>query len=261
MHISTRQLNQIRGGRKTQIRVPVREPRQATRKNNTTYISQPFKPEVGATMTLREPPPPRHHEDTRVPVRITITEAREQLLGELSFPDVIAEGHSTTSGFQVWWVSVHDRPWIARRLQDNNSTVPDDMVIDRFHARHADTLVWAIRFEIDRSDRPRILVAAGRRYGDERGYSETTTGAVIGGYDEKGQPFPEAVGVEDVWLSRYAKEARDEHHLRGLERPIEWRLRQALLDAQAAGVDVTRQVLAIEQRIRSIRLRAAQRAA
>lgn len=76
------------------------------------------------------------------------------------------------------------------------------------------------------------------------------------------QMFPDAgEAVSEVWTKRFADEAVGAARVRALQRPLVWRLERALVAAQAAGVDVTRELLAVERRVSAIQRKAEQRKA
>lgn len=102
------------------------------------------------------------------------------------------------------------------------------------------------------ADEPRLLAAKSQRGyvlpGHELGQ---VNGAMVG--------EPEA--IDHITQERFTAEAWSEDQSRKSERSIAWECEQAIRAAEAAGVDVTRERLAIQRRIRAIQRKADQRAA
>jgi hypothetical protein len=97
----------------------------------------------------------------------------------VGFDQARAEGHRTTDEFKAAWVRQHDRAWLRRQEPDlpadgsDPEPLPDELLIERFDRRHADRAVWAIRFELDTSHRPRFMHRL-----SERGYTANERDAV-----------------------------------------------------------------------------------
>lgn len=185
--------------------------------------------------------------------RIAINTIEAGRLGDITFNDVRAEGFRTTIEYKAFWVRTYDAAWVVREENRLERTVTDEELAGRFDTRHADTAVWIVGFELDRSHRPRLLAptARGERDGDEYGYTDNPTRSLR---DE-----PEAVDASI--LAKFAEDAAmrwrglpgsREEHLRRRERSLRIRLRQAALNAGRAGVDITRQLDSIEHHIRML---------
>lgn len=200
--------------------------------------------------------------------RIFVTDVERDRLGNISFDDARAEGFRTTNEFKLSWVQHHDRLWVrqqeammaeASKINDRLGVSASDEVQEvlaeqslfRFGERHADRDVWVIRFELDRSHRPRLLAPAsrGERDGDEHGYTDNPRRALR---DE-----PEAIdrqSLEQYIVDAHTREAgrpgRREEVLKSRARSLAVRLRQETIAADRNGVDVTNELDQIEQHLR-----------
>ncbi len=137
--------------------------------------------------------------------RVVLLEVETQLAGDLTFDDARAEGYRTREEWKAAWIRRHDRAWVDRQTSyDDHGEVliepADELLFERFDARHAERAVWALFFELDRGHVPRLLHRQ-----SERGYTTNPRDAVP---DE-----PEA--VDAATLTRYAKKARERDTARG----------------------------------------------
>jgi hypothetical protein len=102
-------------------------------------------------------------------------------------------------------VRQHHCAWLRRQEPDppadgsQPEPLPDELLVERFHRRHADRPVWAIRFRLDTSHRPRRLHRQ-----SERGYTSNERDAV--------PEEPEA--VDAATLARFADDAHERDTLR-----------------------------------------------
>lgn len=222
MILSPDMVRAVAAGRKTVHRRPTRSDHPCTYHPGKTY---PVMPGRGQ----------------RALVRVTVTEVRVDVLGALTFADARAEGFRSTEPFKVKWVHQYDRQWVAR--QDD----PDDeLLLERFDARHADRSVWVIGFRLSREDTPRLLAA--RPAPDyvangARALRETARHLV-------GEAVSEA---EQAWITARAGMTTAQWHVleaahadaRSQERSVEERVQSACQRAALAGVDVSREVFKV----------------
>lgn len=186
---------------------------------SATYRSQPWTPETGRHETLRPTPSPRRRAPEQTPVstvlaHIIITSHTTLLLADLldQTPETLrlvrATGVKTRAEFANEWMRHHDNDWPALTeelcprcsgtalLDDNEecpdceygailieSTPPDDVILDRFKARHGNRLVHAVTFQLDRTDHLRLLSPAAKPRGDDLGYTENPSNALDGNAD------------------------------------------------------------------------------
>jgi hypothetical protein len=195
--------------------------------------------------------------------RIIVTAVERQRLGDITFAEARAEGFRTTDEFKQAWVRIHDREWLERELVDRAEIFGDDAVPfilrARFEQRHADRLVWAITFELDRES-PRLLAPAT----DDEDYTSQSARALTEptmGIDGDGhrRPVPEPEPVDDATLERFAVDAaarragepgRREEALRQRARSLARRLRQEADIGARSGEDVIAELVQIEEQIR-----------
>jgi hypothetical protein len=220
MNLHASQVRQILAGDKTSHRLPATSAR--------------YSP--GQSVPVRVHKPSNAQRDLRC--RVIVHDTTTVVLGTISFKQARAEGHRTSDQFRCWWVRHHDRAWIDQLTEDQGELEPEAL-LERFELKHAHRPVLAVAFKLDISHRPRLLVPLGRTGGDELGYTEAPGKALR---DE-----PEAVEAE--YLKRFADEAEQDANQRTMERAngYEWETR--LRAAEAAGVDVTRERLAIERMV------------
>lgn len=156
--------------------------------------------------------------------RIRLTAVHAANLHEIDQRSAMAEGFKTTDDFLAdWWERHPEGPG------NPDHPVPIS--------------VWVLAFELDAEQRPRLL---SRASDVNRGYTESP----VTGIEEAGE------AVEDRYLDRFATESTQDHtarlareERRTKERALEDRLAAVKEAASQGGVDVTRQLLAIERRI------------
>jgi hypothetical protein len=253
----------VLAGRKTQIRVPVREPRTTRRRRKVEgvwqphgpeYLTQPFQPKTGMRIPICVH---RRINGTMMPVEecaVVVRDSEHQLLADLVFADALAEGHRTTDEFKAWWVRTHDAHWVLRsETGTEQDGAPDpltaEQLADRFEQRWADRPVWAIRFVLDREQQPRYLASEGA--GDERNYTANP-----------GRAIDEPAAVDDSTLERFASDNRDRFELhtaadrlRERARTLAKRAREETLAAGRVGLDVTAELDEIDKQLRAIEFR------
>jgi hypothetical protein len=188
--LAPEQARLVLAGKKTQMRVPITQPKNVTRPNGTSYLSTPQTFPVGKPHTLRSD------------LHVIVTDTAIVTLGDITQRDAIAEGHKTTDAFRVWWVSTHDKPWVNRYVLKHDSSPSEDMAVARFHQHHAQRDVWAITFMLDREQKPRFLAPTG--HGDELGYTSTAA---------QGIPH-EPQAVDEFSQARISADAREMDALR-----------------------------------------------
>lgn len=93
---------------------------------------------------------------------ITLTEIRLQRLGNIEFKDARAEGFQTTDEFKIAWAS---------RGRRAATPILDETALELFDTKHADTLVWALSFDVVESRR---LLRASASFDD---YTDTPSRA------------------------------------------------------------------------------------
>lgn len=86
---------------------------------------------------------------------IILTAVRRERLGLLDFDAARAEGFRTTLHFKVYWVAIHDKAWVEK--WDEGEDTYDAAAVARFEKRWAPKEVWVLTFERDHSERPRLL--------------------------------------------------------------------------------------------------------
>lgn len=178
--------------------------------------------------------------------RIVVTGVRGGPAGEVTLADANREGFRTTDDLRAHWVARHDRRWLAELGREPE---PIELVA-RFHERHADTPTWAIAFELDHAEQPRLLASNSARGYVERRYDGS--GRRIALADE-----PEA--VDEQTQERLSAEAHERRRAffaeRAAERrglPLELRLRAARDRAARQRVDVSGDLRVIAARIADI---------
>lgn len=266
----------ILAGRKTQLRVPVLESRTITRKNGTTYESQPFTPKAGMRIPIARRDPDGVVEEV---CGVIVREARHQLLGNVTFHDALAEGHRTTVEFKAWWIRTHAPGWLQTTErafcpgcildtdwpgdqaptcetcggEEEIDLIPsrtDEELAARYDLRHGDMAVWAVTFVLDREQKPLMLAPFGR--GDDHGYTSSPTQALHG----------EGEVVDQATVAAFAQENRERYELttaserlRERARTLGRRIREETIATGRAGVDVTAELDAIEAQLRTIEFR------
>lgn len=201
--------------------------------------------------------------------------------GDLDQRAAIAEGFRTTADFRLYWVRLHDKAWIARqetrRDPDTGERVQiacllDRALLQRFEDSHAHRQVWVIRFELDRTHRPRLLTPAARPETDvtprrgrvqlvdpddpgDHGYTDSTFAAMAGDADPG--EYVDPTSLQPAWAA-----LAELRHAVATEQPpatLEERLRAVRDAARRAGVDLGRQERELEGRIRAMERKLAAR--
>lgn len=228
----------IAAGRKTQMRLLVREPRfvQRTRNgkpNGPVYTSRPFEPSAGDSIPIAikgRPGPGATKAPPELVARVVVLHARTEEVGAITFEGARAEGCKTTAEFKANWVRLHEPRWppVERAfcptctgvdypadelppcpMCDGEETIlikptPDeDELAARFDTRHADRLVHVITFEVDKTAELRLLSPAARRTddGDEHGYTTDQRRALVGDRDDRGRAIPEPEAIDTDQLN------------------------------------------------------------
>lgn len=276
MIVTTAQARSILAGRTTQLRIPVQNPREVTRKNGTTYTTVPFRPRTGQRLPVAVR---RTIDGTMLAEQvchIIIDRWRHEPLGDMAFTDALAEGYKTTVECKAAWVRQHDPAWLTATepvfcpdctldWDWPGDTMPDCPTCGgdgeiriipnrtdtehaaRYDQRWANTPCWIITFHRDPVEQPRYPAAIGR--GDDRGYTTSPAEAV------------DAAAVGDDWLKLFAAEsAQDNARRRGEieddllaeRRHLGRRLMNAKALARDRGVDVNSDLRVIERRIAAI---------
>lgn len=131
----------IAEGKKTQTRRPIKGDDPCRYQPGKSYAVQPGRGKPAA-------------------FRITIVDVRQEAAGEITLEAAVAEGFRSTDAFKAYWVGLHDKAWLEKLADDWADPYDeryDDLVRDRFHARHAHRPVWVITFELDRTEQPRYV--------------------------------------------------------------------------------------------------------
>jgi hypothetical protein len=160
---------------------------------------------------------------------------RDQMTaGQIGFAEARMLGHRTTDEFRVAWVAEYDQDWTG------------DDPLARFDARWAGKLIWAVRFEVDIAEAPRLLAVRS----DEL-YVENEAMALRG----------EMPALSEADYKRHVQDRRDmtsaqwvalEHRTRQAEiqaLSLGERLDRAIRENRENGRSTTREVRVIEQRL------------
>lgn len=237
-------ITKILAGRKTQHRIPVIEPREITRKNKTTYTSSPFRPQTGKVYALTT-----RTDDDQPPNHMLVTNVTTQQLGQITYPDVLAEGLKTTDQFKHAWVRDHDRNWWDRHI-DEQDLLPEAAM--RFDEKHADTTVWVLTIE-PFHDTDEWLARPTRNSGD---YTTTYTRAI-----------DDTPTVGKAWRDKFARDAqaaneeRQKQHRQQREKlPLHERLRRLETDPPP-GVDQTKDLRLVRAKIAELERKRGDKAA
>lgn len=197
MIFTARQARAIIAGRQTQTRIPVLTGRACPVKVSHDYPVQVRRGRRLDTVT-----------------RIMVLGRGQQRAGDVALPGARAEGCRTTNDWRIRWVRWRDRAWIEREkvdlvaVYDDEVSIVNWILLERFEQRHADTMVWAIAFE-PVVDAPRFLAHPTRTSGD---YVATPARAI--------DPVE---AIDETTQERYAKLAREDGQRRreSLQRDIE----------------------------------------
>lgn len=126
--------------------------------------------------------PVQYRDGRRLPMmgRIKIVSHAQQVAGEITYAEARAEGCRTTVHWKTEWVRRRDAVWLAREkvdlvaVYDDEVSIVDWILLERFEQRHARTMVWALTIE-PVVDAPRFMAHPTRTSGD---YITTTTRAI-----------------------------------------------------------------------------------
>lgn len=268
--------HKILAGQKTQTRRLVQDPRPATRKNGTAYLTTPFRPRVEQDLAIQK------GRGKEAIGRITVTDVRREPVGEITHDDAQAEGFRNVEAFKAYWVRLHDPNWPPLiRVFCPTCTDPDypadelppcpmcdgdelikikpvptvGELVARFDAHHHHRPVWVITFNLNRAEEPRLLMSASRgpvvsptdlkreSRDDDLGYTRTPSRAM----DPLEVADPDALQIhwEHDAAQRHA-DARGEQQRRQRARSLARRVRQAALHADDEKLD------ALEQQVQAI---------
>jgi hypothetical protein len=182
---------------------------------------------------------------------IFIREIRVRRLEEIDYDVARKLGYRTTDEFKVAWVVSQDGPWVERwektvRRTPEGQTVDslDDAALLRFLTRHLDRRVFLVRFEVDRTEHPRLLADRNAR----TDYVESPAMALAHepeAVDERTQDRFSAEGHQG-WVAREGQRELDRELLSAEER-----MRLVRIDARAMGVDIGDLERSILQRVRA----------
>lgn len=187
---------------------------------------------------------------------IIITDVRLEAVGDITFEDARAEGFRTRDDFKAYWIELHDKKWLEREEEENGdwAALKELRILARFDQRHAHKQVWVLTFELDRTERPRLLA--------DRNAKTDYVDAPARALDHE----PEA--IDATTQNRFSQEGHKGWMARESQREIdrermaaEERLRQVRIDARAQGVDITHLEAAIVERIRRAERKIRQRRA
>jgi hypothetical protein len=203
--LSRRQVGQVLRGTKTQVRLPAKT---ATR--FTVDRSYPVRSES-------------------LKCRVLCHEVRTCELGAITVKDALAEGHRDTGEFKDWWVRRHDRRWLESH--------EDEDILERFDSYHAARAVLVVRFSLDTTERPRMLMALGARGGDELGYTENPGRAVRDEPECVDETFQKWISA-DAYDRSMGLPGRREEALRKRGKTLSTRLSQAVRVADPESMEV-----------------------
>jgi len=253
LRFTPQQTRAVLDSRQTMTHVIAHPSRTATRRNGTTYETVPFVPKVGLRIPFSFDDPRAGDPDHRGRAHIVVTAcaAEPAPIGAVTAEEAKAAGHRSPEALSEWWVRQHDKDWVARRERRETEQGRDPKVFlrrvigQRFAQRHADTLVWPIRFRLDITDEPTFLLPAAR--GDQGdgvlGYTHNVARAL----DDV-----ETVDLDSGWETaadaRHA-EARGDQDAKRLARSIGSQVRENLLAAHRAGVDIAPDVAALQRAV------------
>jgi hypothetical protein len=198
---------------------------------------------------------------------ILLTDVRRELLGAIDFNAARAEGFRTTEDFKSYWIWLHDTAWADRTDEeccDIYTASPEDTkspselmaarINDRFYQRWALKEVWVLSFELDRTERPRLLA--------DRNAKTDYVDAPARALDHE----PEAVDI--ATQLRFSREGHQGFMAREAQRELDRermaadeRLRQVQIDARAKGVDISHLEASIVRQLRAAERKVHQRKA
>jgi hypothetical protein len=188
---------------------------------------------------------------------IILTDVRREPLGLITFEDARAEGFKTRADFAAYWLGLHDptwKRWTAERDEKDEEPLTEFDALERFDLRYAQRQVWVLTFDLDRTERPRLLADRNAK----ADYVEAPARAL----DHE----PEAVDASTQ--DRFSKEGHQGFVAREKQREIDRerlavhdRLQRVQTEARAAGVDIVQFELGILQRLRAAERKIHQRRA
>lgn len=276
-------------GEVTQARRPYRasDPyyrRSRRLKSTSSYVLvKPYRPREGDRFPVQQ----RVHVAGKLTAETQghaiVSDVQVQRAGELTYDDARAMGYRTTSEAMAAWLADHDQAWICEPDQLDECQACggpgltadgycvtcgcDDQPRARFTRRHADRLVWVVRFDLDRTHVPRLLAAVPGREGDANGDYVTSPSQAPNGDGDPGEALTDtehkrhvqdnADRTHDQWrtLEHAARDAELEQLSLGR------RLDIAISEARDRGLSVTREVRVIEKRLQALENQASRRAA
>jgi hypothetical protein len=228
----------VLSGRKTQTRRPVKPKDEATK----------YRPGMRRCVQRGRGKPGEAH--------IILTDVRREPVGEITFEDARAEGFKTTVEFKRYWLGLYS-PGLVKTIDGEDAEVTDEYVEEHFTAKHAHREVWVITFELDHSDRPRLLADRNAK----SDYTEQPARSLRGSADA-------GEAIDAATAERYAREGHQgflaRAHQREMDRELlaaEERLRLARIEARARGIDVAHLEASIVDRIRRLERKVHKRAA
>lgn len=129
--------------------------------------------------------PVQYRDGRKLPTmgRIKIVSRAQQLAGDITFAEARAEGHRTTAQWKAEWVRRHDAVWLAREKVDLVAAYDDDVsivewiLLQRFEQRHATTPVWTLAIELV-VEIPRFLANQRIKATDDGQYTTNTARAI-----------------------------------------------------------------------------------
>lgn len=135
--------------------------------------------------------------------RITVLEARVTHLGDLSFEDARAMGHTSTGWAKAAWVRAHDAKWMKRELvelaeafDDGTASVVDWILVRRFDEHWAHRLVQVVTVKRV-VDEPRFM--ADQRRANAGSYTRSPARSID----------PVAECIDEVTQERYSAKASE----------------------------------------------------
>lgn len=185
---------------------------------------------------------------------IVLIDVRRELLGAIDFDAARAEGFRTTGDFKRDWIERHDAKWVEAMAELSGELAVEADISDRFYQRWAFKEVWVLTFELDRSERPRLLA--------DRNAKADYVDAPARALDHE----PEAVDAQTQarfsregfqgWMAREKQRELDRERMLAHER-----LLRVQIEARAAGVDISQIEMVIRQRLREAERKIHQRKA
>jgi hypothetical protein len=272
-------LRAILRGEVTQHRRPVvgsdpyyRRNRKLKSAGRSTTLVRPYKPKPGDRFPVQQRAVKDGKPSAETQGHAIITSATQELAGDLTFDDARQMGYRTTSDAMEAWLCDYDPGWVCEEpvchacggpgLTEAGFCVTcgcDDQPRARFIAKHADRLVWVIRFELDRSHESHLLAAVPAREGTEDGDYVSSPAQAMGGDADPGEAIDARIaevytreGIQG-WAAREAQRQADRDRMALAER-----LRLVQGEAAMQGIDVHRVERSILQRIRAMEMKVEQ---